>query len=131
MQAEIFAGSGSTYQTAEGFDTVSGLACRPRPSFCKDMAIAAATLLQNIIEHHGPLAEVNYHESETAFICGFRRAAWPSSAMVAAQTTPLADSGPQDPSPQIFVPIPRYTLTALEIETRSRPASFWKPPRRA
>jgi len=47
----------------------------------------------------------------------FAALAWPSSAMVAAQTTPLADSGPQDPSPQIFVPIPRYTLTALEIET--------------
>jgi len=41
----------------------------------------------------------------------------PSFAMAAGQTAPSADSGPQNPSPRIAVPIPKYTLTAPEIET--------------
>ena len=41
----------------------------------------------------------------------------PPYALVAGQTASLADSGQQDPSPQIAVPIPRYAPKELEIET--------------
>ncbi len=41
----------------------------------------------------------------------------PSFAMVAGPATPLADSGPQDSSPLIVVPAPKYTPTTLETET--------------
>jgi len=52
----------------------SSLACRPRPYFCKGMAIATT---MPSTKHHRTLwtsAEVNHREPETVIICGLGRA---------------------------------------------------------
>ena len=73
--------------------------------------------LQHIIERYGRLPRSIILSLKPLSFAVLAALSLLSYAMVAGQTAPLADSGPLDPSPQIAVPVPRYTPKALEIET--------------
>jgi Cell Wall Hydrolase len=110
-------GAGSTYKTDETLTRAMASAPVRAHLSAKAWQLLPPCLQQNIIQRHVRPPRSTIVSLKPLSFAVLAALALPSYAMVAGQAAPLADSGPQDPSPQIAVPILRYTPKTLEIET--------------